>query len=35
MKALADRVARFGSVRFDEFVDACLYDPDGFFAFDG
>ena len=33
MKSLADRVARFGSVRFDEFVDAALYDPDdGFFT---
>ena len=33
MKSLADRVARLGSVRFDEFVAAALYDPeDGFFT---
>ncbi len=33
MRSLADRVARFGSVRFDEFVDVALYDSAaGFFA---
>ena len=32
-EAVADRVARFGSLRFDEFVELALYhDPDGFFA---
>lgn len=30
---LAERIARFGSVRFDDYVDAALYDPDvGFFT---
>lgn len=33
MSVLADRIGRFGSIRFDEFVDVALYDPDdGFFA---
>lgn len=33
---LADRIARFGSVRFDQFVEAALYDPVvGFFAAPG
>lgn len=33
MSALADRISRFGSIRFDEYVDAVLYDhADGFFA---
>ncbi|UDY33910.1 SAM-dependent methyltransferase [Dermatobacter hominis] len=30
-EALAERIARQGSVRFDEFVTAALYDPDGGF----
>jgi len=31
--AIAERVARFGSLRFDEFVELALYHrPDGFFA---
>jgi len=30
---LADRIARFGSLRFDEYVEHALYDPtDGFFG---
>lgn len=29
---LAERIRRFGPVRFDEFVDAALYAEDGFFA---
>ncbi len=34
--AVAERVARFGSLRFDEFVDLALYhEPDGFFAAGG
>lgn len=34
--AVADRVARYGSLRFDEFVDLALYhEPDGFFAAGG
>lgn len=33
MSVLADRIGRFGSIPFDEFVDVALYDPDdGFFA---
>ena len=33
VEAVAERVARFGSLRFDEFVDLALYhQPDGFFA---
>lgn len=33
VRALADRIARFGSIRFDELVEAALYDAaDGFFA---
>lgn len=33
MRALDDALARFGSVRFDEFVELALYDPvDGFFT---
>ena len=29
---LAERIRRFGPVRFDEFVDAALYGEDGFFS---
>jgi SAM-dependent MidA family methyltransferase len=33
VEAVAERVARFGSLRFDEFVELALYhQPDGFFA---
>lgn len=33
MSSLEDRIARFGSIGFDEFVEAALYDADvGFFA---
>ena len=33
MRALDEALARFGSIRFDEFVELALYDPDdGFFA---
>ena len=33
VEAVAERVARFGSLRFDEFVELALYHhPDGFFA---
>jgi len=33
MRALEHALARFGSIRFDEFIDHALYDPDdGFFA---
>jgi SAM-dependent MidA family methyltransferase len=30
-EALAERIARMGSIRFDEFVATALYDPDGGF----
>lgn len=33
MSAIVERIARFGSVRFDEYVELALYDPDvGFFS---
>ena len=33
MKVLAERIGRFGSIRFDEFVAAALYHPEvGFFS---
>ncbi len=33
MKVLAERIGRFGSIRFDEFVAAALYEPEvGFFS---
>lgn len=33
MSALVERIARFGSVRFDEYIELALYDPDvGFFT---
>lgn len=32
---LAERIARFGSVRFDEYVELALYGPGGFFSSGG